>query len=482
MPRQPVRKFVPQNNVNILNAIRKHASSDYQRRIPEATKANIQETMQNLVTSPAHRNEFVSALINRIGMEIIRSTSFENPLAKFKRPTMLYGDSIEEIQIGLAQSYVYDADREYLEKAIYGRETPDIQASLHKINRQEYYKISISDAMLRRAFTAEYGLSTMISEMMSVPNTSDQWDEFLVTCQLFREYEDAEGFFKVNTADLTSPSVTNEQIRAALKSFRAYSQRLPFVSTHYNAAGMPVSTTPDKLHLFITPEANAAIDVDALAGAFNIERADFPYKSTVIPAEYMNIPGAQAILTTEDFFVIADTLYETRQVQNPVGLFDNHFLHHHQIISASRFAPAILFTTDAGTVIEIQETEPTSITALSLLDEDLEAATELTRGSIHQVLGYANTTPVDGFNDGIRLELVGATTPETRITQTGSLAVSITETAEELTVNAYATDDNSVTATATFPVVGDIAQLWPNPQVIDDPSENGDGDGGGDGS
>ena len=43
------RRFKPDtSNQDILNAIRKNASNDYQRRIPNATKSNIRETLEAL--------------------------------------------------------------------------------------------------------------------------------------------------------------------------------------------------------------------------------------------------------------------------------------------------------------------------------------------------------------------------------------------------------------------------------------------------
>jgi len=463
------------NNADVLNAIRNVSSSDYQRRIPEATKANLQETAKALLSNGPLRNEFVSALMNRIGLVIARNSSWSNPYAKFKRGMLEWGDTIEEIQVGLAEAYAYDTDRDYLERAIFGQERPDVQSSFHKINRQNFYKITVNDAILRRAFLESSGLAGFVSTLMEVPNTSDQWDEFNIMCQMFREYDDNGGFFYVNTPDISASGSTAAEAKTFLREVRRFADTLPFLSTHYNAAGMPVAASRDDLELFITPEANAAIDVEALAAAFQIDRANVPTRTTIIPKEKFNIPGAQAVLTTKDFFVVADSLYEMRQSQNPVGLYDNFFLHHHQVVSTSRFVPALLFTTAAGTVIEIEDTPVTSVAALEVQDSHGNVVTDVQRGSLNFVVGSAVTTPEGGYNDAVVLSISGdvALSSLTYMSQTGTLHVGPDEAATVITITETATDDNEFTATVDVTVVGDLLTLWPNPSVKLDSDNDG---------
>ena len=69
----------------ILNTIRANASSDYQERVPIATQNNIAEVGNAITNYEPTRNEFLNALINRIGMVIIQSRLYENPLREFKK-------------------------------------------------------------------------------------------------------------------------------------------------------------------------------------------------------------------------------------------------------------------------------------------------------------------------------------------------------------------------------------------------------------
>lgn len=464
------------SNDQILNAIRKNASSDYQRRIPEATKANIRETLANLTNARPYWNEFIDALVNRIGMEIYKSRTWTNPLAQFKIGELEFGDTIEEIMTGLLDAKTYDPSREYLEKDIFGTERPHVDASYHKVNRQNWYKVTVNEAMLKQAFNTPNGLASFIQQLMEAPLTSDNYDEFLVTTALFADYHANGGFFNVQVPDLRDVDSDSADARYALRRMREMAGTLPFLSSHYNAAGMPAFANQEDLVLLTTPQALSAIDVDALAGAFNIDKAAMPGRTIVIPAENFGINGAQAIMTTKDFFVIADQLFRTESQWNPVGLHNNYFLHHWQVVSYSRFVPAVLFSTEPSTVINVDETPVTSVDTPDAVNTDFEAVTSFVRGETFGVDSYAITTPPDGVNDQVVFSISGNNSDRTYITQTGTLYVGADESAETLTVTATsgwidpAGTGEPFSASVSLPVTGDVLILWPNPHVDDETS------------
>jgi hypothetical protein len=333
MPQMDARPLVRESNTDILNAIRGIAGSDYQARVPAATKSNVLETVQAMWDNPTTRNRFIDALVNVIGSQIVKYNTWTNPLAKYKRGLLQYGETIEEIAVGLLNAYHYSAEREYLEKDIFGREPNEVQSRFHKLNRQDFYKLTVNEALLRQAFFNEGGVSKFLQGLMASINTSDQWDEFLLMSRLFRIYEDEGGFFKVRVPDLLSGSLPDADVKKFFVEARTLADTLPFLSRNYNAAKMPVTARKDQLELITTPRGMAVMDVQALAGAFNVSNMELATRTTIIPEQYLDIPGVQAILTTRDFFIVADNLMEMRQAQNPVGLHQNYFWHHWQTIS-----------------------------------------------------------------------------------------------------------------------------------------------------
>src|SRR5699024_10628337 len=140
--------------------------------------------------------------------------------AKFKTGMLNFGDTIEEVMVGLAEARTYEHDRDYLEKVIFGQERPEVQSRFHKINREEYYKITVKEFAIQRAFTEQNGLSNFIAQLMEAPTTSDQWDEYLHTTRLFKMYEDSGGFFKTNIPAISASTSTEADAKYTLRRMR----------------------------------------------------------------------------------------------------------------------------------------------------------------------------------------------------------------------------------------------------------------------
>lgn len=459
------------DNVAILNAIREDGTSEYYKRIPKATQANLSQVLKHLTNNPPAYNEFIDALVNRIGSTMVRGITWNNRLAKFKRQKIEYGDTIEEAQVGLIKSHVYSPDRDYLERELFGKHDVPIETSFHKRNRQEYYPITINEAQLQAAVLNPDGLGSFVSQILSSPTTSDEWDEFLATCSLFSEYEKDGGFYHVHVPDLRATTATEADAKAALRKMRAMAGTITFPSTRYNAAHMHVTAQPGDLELFITPEAMATIDVEALAGAFNVEKADMIGRTTIIPAEHFGVDGCQAIMTTADFFMIADNKLQNTTQYNPVSLGTNYFLHHWEIISASRFVPAVMFTTGADDQHIVIQPKVTGLGEGTVVDAEGKAVTKAEPGQKVVVNFPLEGTDLGGAEIGIDYEVSGNKDKRTKIDNEGVLSIGIRESADTLTITGTCVitdpaDPKAAAKTASKTVTVEVshaAKDWPKP-------------------
>lgn len=465
-----VRPLKPLENWQMLNMVRNKASNQYQDRIPAATKGKIQATLRALDEFQPQQNEFHEALVNRVGLQMIKNSSWTNPMAPFKRGMLTRGDTIEEIAVGIIKASTYDPDREELERELFGTEKVYVENNFHRQNRRDKYKITINSALESAAFDTPNGLQSFIAAEMAAPAKSDQLDEFLLMTELFAEYERNGGFYKVQIPNVIDIDSDGPEARKALRTMQVVADSLPFMSTKYNAAGMMSFAKPEDLYLFHSPEFAAAINVEALAGAFNIDKMDIRSRMVTIPQERFGIDGCQAILTTKDFFVVADTKYQTASMFNPAGLSTNFWLHHWGLYSASRFVPAVLFTTHKGDETVAVQTPVTSVSAVSVTDRNGTTVADVTRGEHYSLYAEAVTTPAGGTNTAVRYTLTGATSPYTWVSMTGVLHVGGNEGAASLSVVATATwtdpkglqRDGAKSAVKTLTVSGPaVGVSWP---------------------
>ena len=383
-------------NIDILNAIRSDARYDYQNMVPEATKANIQETIAGIMSDNITRNEFVSALINRIGSTIVRDISWKNPLAVFKQGMMNFGDTIEEVHLDFIKPTIYEEQRDYLERDVFGQAPPPAKSGFHTLNRKEKFKITLNRDVLRRAFLSDNGLSEMISQIMSVAASSDEWSEFLYMTRLFKTYDDSFGFFRMQIADLNQFEVSKDKVDTALKALRVAANKMMYPTPAFNSAGVHSFARPEDLVLITTPEFKANVDVTSLAAAFNRGDAEAPSNIITVPSEVLGMDDTSAILTSKQFFVIKDILLENRSISNPEGLYDNYWLHHWSILSASPFTPAIAFGTKPNTIVVTPKAETNAeIANLTVSRPDGTQSTIMPPGAVRQAAIQWKTAPAN---------------------------------------------------------------------------------------
>ena len=344
------------NNSTILDQIWLNATNDYQQRVPRASQTNV-ATVAKFLFAPMNRNyynEFVDSLVKRIGLTVVRQMDWKNPLAQFKRESLQFGTTIQEIANKLIKAHGYDIE----DGNLFDVNRPESAVAYHSVNREDRYDITINEVELRKSFLSETGLNDYITSLLSIPQTSDQYDEYQIMKQLFAEYENSDGgFFKVKVDAVTDEA----SAKALLADVRGYTGKLGFLSGLYNKGHIPVYASANDMVLFTTPEVAAQIDVHALAGAFNVSFAEV--QSRVVLVDEFPMPDVVAILASKDLYMSADYLMQMDSFYNPKTLNTNYYLHHWGVYSMSPFMPAVMFTTGEATTPATVTMNATGLTA-----------------------------------------------------------------------------------------------------------------------
>lgn len=341
------------NNSTIMQAVWLAGGNDFQQRISQPSIQGIDATMRDLFQpmNRAYLNQFMDILINKVAFTIVQGKRWENPLAVFEKRRIAYGSTIEEIALKWIKAHSYRddwGDRADDITNLLKINRPDGSVAYHSINRRDTYPISINETELQDAFNSETGLNELVARIMELPANSDAYDTYRIMLQLLKMYEDNWGFFKVNLTAAPSDETTGKEF---LTKVRGIAGRLAFPSSIYNALtvqDIPTFAQPSELVLLTTPDVQAVLDVETLASVFQLDKAELKYRTILV--DEFPIPGAVALLTTEDFFVVSDKVYTTTSFFNPQTLTTNYYLHHISVNSVSPFVPAVLFTTNAGTV------------------------------------------------------------------------------------------------------------------------------------
>ena len=341
------------DNTTVLANAYLEASTDFQQRVPDPSQHSVAQVSEFLFKpmNKKYLNEFMDLFVNRIAGQLIRQRTFINPL-KRKREDILFGTTIQEIELDFIKAHAYRDDWGHriddltnLLK-IY---RPDGQVAYHSVNRYDQYPISINRMELRGAFTGEYGLNELATKIMRVPFNSAEYDEYGYYKQIIAEHEYRHGFYK-HQAAMPVDEATGKNF---LRALREYADLFTIPSRLYNAKDVtvPVWVEEDEIPrmvLYIEAKAKASLDVDTLSSVFQLDKAEVKYRIQFIDS--IPIPGAYALLTTDDFFVCADYDISNDSFFNPQTRTETWYYTVIGMYSASPFVPAVLFTTEAGTV------------------------------------------------------------------------------------------------------------------------------------
>lgn len=383
-----------QNNSTILANAYLEASADFQQRVPDPSQHSVAQVSQFLFRpmNKKYLNEFMDIFVNRIAGQLIRQRTFTNPL-KRKREDILYGTTIQEIELDFIKAHSYKDDWGHRVDDITNLlkvYRPDGQVAYHSVNRYDQYPISINTMELRGAFTGEYGLNQLATKIMNVPYNSAEYDEYGYYKQIIAEHEYRHGFFKHQAA----MPVDETTGKAFLRALREYADLFTVPSRLYNAKDVtvPIWVNDEEIPtmvLYIEAKAKASLDVDTLSSVFNLDKAEVKYRIQFIDS--IPIPGAYALLTTEDFFVCADYDISNDSFFNPQTRTETWYYTVIGLYSASPFVPAVLFTTEEGT---LNATITEAVTGLTLTPATATIAQGGQLAIVTTLVGSLSVSPV----------------------------------------------------------------------------------------
>lgn len=353
----------------VYNVIRSNMSDVYMNTLPSATEDNIQ-TISNILFNDAYQpmlNEFVTNLVNRIGLTIVRNKSFDNPLAIFKKGSLPLGTDIQDIYENPAEAEQYELSNTAMAKLL-SITDPDTHVAYYRRNRKDLYTKTISRENLQGAFVSWERFEEYISAITTSLYSGNYIDEFEYTKAL------VDGAYDNNKVIVeTVTAVTDEaSAKAFVKKARALYNKMKLPSTEYNAyskfsgAKGTIKTWTDESRfvLITTADVMAEVDVDVLARAFNIENSKF--LGRVIEVDKFANSSIQAVICDESWLQIYDNLLRFDEFYNARTMTWNEYLHAWGTYAICPFANAVVLATEEpvpATAIEIGsdvELDPTA--------------------------------------------------------------------------------------------------------------------------
>lgn len=448
---------------DILNTIRANASPEYQSKIPKVTQENdVVKVGQVLYGYPRLANEFISELVNRIAAVRIKSADFNNKYVKFKKGYLEFGDTVVDYFVQIAKAREFSPEK--AEQREFKRTIPDVRAAFHIMNYKVQYPITIQQEDLRQAFTSYSGVEDMIAKIVNSVYTAAEYDEFLLFKYLLIKACAHGKMFPVG--------VDGSDMKNYAESFRGMSNTLEFMSSKYNEAGVHTTTKKKDQYIFMDANFNAKFDVNVLASAFNMDKADFMGKLTLIDnwTEFDNdrfseiragsdcieevtaeelalMQNVKAILVDDEWFQVYDNLSSMSEDYVAAGLYWNYFYNIWKTVSSSPFSNVIVFVDDSATISYLSSIKFT-VADKSVNDVNTVFSLIPTDTATLQYTNYNFVQTEDATENGIAIHKYGAVIMPN--TETSGTTLEILINGKSYTAGTALTPDSDVGDEITF--------------------------------
>lgn len=424
MARRIANSTLNASTIDILNVIRQNASYDYQQNVPEvATVNDIPKVGEIIYGTPAFANQFINALVNRIAIVRVQSATFNNPYSILKKGYIEYGETVEDIFVSIAKAVDFNVEK--AAKREFQRTIPDVRSAFHVMNWRVMYPVTIQDEDLREAFLSIEGVQNLIAKIVDAVYTAAEYDEFLLFKYLLIKAISHGKMFP------TSIGAGTELSEAAVQ-FRGTSNLLPFMSNEYNEAGVKTNTPKDRQVIFMDAMFNAQFDVNVLASAFNMDKADFMGRlflidnwtdfdnerfdviransdgiEEVTSSELALLANVKAVILDDNWFQVYDNNNKFTEKYVASGLYWNYFYHTWKTVSNSPFANAVVFVTSAADValpatvtVHVDAKDESDVATVFTISADFEKA-----GLEPQNVNFVQTEALT--SDGIAVQKYG---------------------------------------------------------------------------
>ena len=266
-----------------LNEIRNTLVQDnslYQTQIPLVDDYTSSQVYgQSLLNLPSDlRNKFIQSLVNRIAYTRFMMDYFENPLRELAGDDLPLGAIGQEIYVNPARGRVYDINDF---AGLLVKYESDIKAEYTEINFDVQYPVTIIRKELEKAFVSWGDFESFLMGISTSLYNGAYIDDYKYTKKLITNaYRN--NAVQMETVSFAGATPTKDELESLTARLRQAYLDFMVPSTKYNAwkkvGGYGRSivswSKPENIVVFVSNKMASILDVQVLANAFNIDKAE----------------------------------------------------------------------------------------------------------------------------------------------------------------------------------------------------------------
>lgn len=284
--------------------------------------------------------EVLSDLIVKIGKQLMLDSDFTDMLPELDGEALPFGTTIEEYFINLTLPEDFDLDgKDNMAPHRLEFETPYYS----KLLGEKTFAVTLDDNQYKRALLGQAEFAGVMAVLMKRLFDSYNLYKFGAKRQLLGTAVDLIKAGSAQIVELAKPTdtATGEAFSKALKSF--HTKLVEFDTEDYTNAKV-VARSPEVVVYVKGSDILPVIDIDVLAGAFNVDRAEVPVRLRQLQDfGTVNLEGAYAIMLDPRGIRLHPHNLDSTTDRNGKGKFTNHYLHVNFTAFVSYFTNIIVF-------------------------------------------------------------------------------------------------------------------------------------------
>lgn len=429
-----------------LNEIRNTLIQDntlYQTQIPLVDDYTSSQVYgQSLLNLPSDlRNRFIQSLVNRIAYTRFMMDYFENPLRELVGDDLPLGAIGQEIYVNPARGRVYDVNDF---AGLLVKYEADVKAEYTEINFDVQYPVTIIRKELEKAFVSWGDFESFLMGISTSLYNGAYIDDYKYTKRLITNAY-INNAVQMEVINFAGETPTDDELKLLTSRLRQAYLDFMVPSTKYNAwskvGGYGRSiiswSKPENIVVFVSNKMASILDVEVLANAFNINKADLLGKvyyvedfDVITDDGQVAIDGSKiiALICDRRWFKIREKDMFMDEFYNANNRSWQSYLNVIKAFNYSLFANALMLVTEEPSVeassmvfektslslVAGAKATNTIITTPFNANENIEyttAATEITLNPIDNK--HVEITAVEATSGSVTVTATGATSGQT---------------------------------------------------------------------
>lgn len=310
-----------------------------------AVANNFKPVTDGAAYQPSTVDEF-NSMIGKVGKQMVREVTALNPLNVFNKGYMQNGDTLEVVVTKLVEASAYDRTGA---NALARNTVEKLLARYNNAWLRRVFETTIDIPEIRQVLVPGSDTSDIATKIVSELGESRVDDKYQRLKALLKWGATAGSLDSTHAAFVDAGGVkklsdNTLDYKGILKKIKDTVSGMKYVNTTFNAVGLKRRTYADDIYIVMPYTIKNAIDVDELAGVFNLSKTELAGRIIEIDSEdtFIYIVDRNAII---DITRIDEMMTQ----KNAKSLVVNYFYHVEDMMTVCPLFDACFFDCAAAT-------------------------------------------------------------------------------------------------------------------------------------